>query len=124
MIPESPGRLVRLNRSIVSRGCSLAFALLIVLPLTEPFQTVSLSELLASVVHAGAAAATAPIVVATKDTGVSVVPPTDQTEGRLKVESRSTAEKWKSPDCHRSIFQTPLLQNAERADQSATVLRL
>jgi hypothetical protein len=119
-----PHRFARLNRSLASRICSIGFAVLITLPITEPFQTVSLSELLMSAAHSMALAANATVVAAPRDTAVSVVPPVDQTEGRLKVESRSTAEKWQSPDFHQAIIQSGVVQTQPCADQSTPVLRL
>jgi len=124
MFAASRSRFARLSRSLVSRLCALGFAVLIVLPITEPFQTVSLPELVAPVAHAGAAATPAPLVARTKDTAVSVVPSVDQTEGRLKVESRSVGEKWKSPDFQQSFVQTPVIHTEQPTDQSVGVLRL
>jgi len=81
-----------LSRRRISRVCAAVFVILIVLPTTAPFQTVSFTELFGALRAAVAGCVSqVPLVSATKETAVSIVPPLDGTEGRLKNESRASS---------------------------------
>ena len=61
------------------------------LPTTAPFQAVSFSDLFGHVRAMTGAVSQLPVVSTTRETAVSIVPPLDRTQGRLKLER---AERW------------------------------
>jgi hypothetical protein len=71
------------------------FVLLIISPVTAPFETIALSELLANGQHRAMSVRmdAAPVVNSpAADDGVSTQPPDDRPEGRLEFQGRSAAE--------------------------------
>jgi len=122
--------LAGLNRSWLSKTCAMAFAALIVLPVTEPFQTVSLGELAGGVARAVMALSAAPLVspaidgAVTKDTAVSTIPSGDGTRWRLKAQSRSIAEIAKPANLVLTDFSQPPASASPQIDQPPLVLRM
>ena len=77
----------------LSKICSIGFVLLIVSPMTAPFQTVDAGGLFGRPARQVVGSATnASLVPSAGETTVSTVPPVDGTEGRLKLESRSASD--------------------------------
>jgi len=126
--------LPALCRSRVSRVCAAAFVTLIVLPTTAPFQTLSLADFLgvrrveaATVPHVPLAVSLTrqrtlsqvPLVSARKESDISVVPPPDGSEGRLKIESKSAAPVGDAMDPRREGVAPPI-----RAYFTVHVLRI
>jgi hypothetical protein len=115
-----------LNRSWLVKSWAISFVILIVLPITAPFQTITLSELLAANPPENSAVdSTIPFLSCSIDSAFSVVPPVDGTEGRLKLESRSAASLLNDPDLQQAVFSPLSAPNAIRSERPpVSVLRL
>lgn len=91
--------IARVNRCWLSKAWSIGFAVLIVLPVTAPFQTVGLADLLFG--HAGSVVrmlSNVRLSSGANDSAFSTVPVFDGTEGRLKLQSQTANEIWKCCD--------------------------
>jgi hypothetical protein len=95
---ESDGMYPTLSQSRPSTVWSICFVLLIVSPVTAPFQTVSFAELLVRTIgHQSAqfASASGPVLVSSStDTAVAILRSRDGSVGRVKLESRSATDTW------------------------------
>jgi len=91
--PSRHQTFAALLRSLATRWCAVTFVVLIVLPTTAPFQTVTLSDLFGQRLSSSAATAPdIPLVSTSRDAAVSIVPPVDHTESRLRVDSHASAD--------------------------------
>jgi hypothetical protein len=104
---------------------SVCFVVLIVLPITAPFQTVRLVELLRGNTQRRVGVdANVSFVSSFQDTAFSTVPLLDGTEGRLKLESRSVNETWNGPHFRLVVLPHWCMPLAARGEQAVTILRL
>ena len=122
--------LAGLNRSWLSKTCAIAFAALIVLPVTEPFQTVSLGELAGGVARAVMVLSAVPLVSSAidvgvaNDTAVSTIPSGDGARWRLEAHSRSIAEIAKPANIVLMDLSQPPASASPQIDQPPLVLRM
>jgi hypothetical protein len=88
-----------LIRSRLSKVLSICFVLLIVSPVTAPFQTVSFAEFLVRTIGQQSAqlgSASNPVLVASStDTAVAILRSLDSSIGRLKLASRAATDTWR-----------------------------
>jgi hypothetical protein len=114
-----------LSRWRVSRACAALFVILIVLPTTAPFQTVSFTELFGALraVVAGSVSQV-PLVSTTKETAVSIVPPLDGTEGRIRNESQSSSLLGSATDTRGTDLGLALAGASIRSSLIVPVLRI
>jgi len=119
-----------LNRSWLSKAWSLAFAALIILPVTEPFQTVSLGELACGFGHGVVVLSRVPLTSwaveagTSRDTAVSTVPPADGTRSRLKAQAGSVTENVNSLNVNLTDLPRPPATAPQQIDRPPLVLRL
>jgi len=82
-------RFTEWHRCWASRWCAVVYTALIVLPVTQPFQVVTIADLFGATSHQGTVSLTASLGVArTDDTAVSTVPSGDNVDGLLRFEAR------------------------------------
>lgn len=98
--------------------------MLIVLPTTAPFQTVTLAELFGVTIHAAPVTESDMTVTSvTRGTEVSTLPATDGAEGRIEVESRSpNTIAWR--DSRQNLFEEPHVFIIPPVTQATPILRI
>ena len=118
----------RLIQSRLSKVLAICFVLLIVSPVTAPFQTVSFGELLFGTIwhqSAQVASASAPVLVSSStDTAVSILPSLDGTTGRMRLESQSATDTWHLVTTHAVTLAEPLEPAVLLGESPIMVLRL
>jgi hypothetical protein len=110
----------------LSKACSIGFVVLIALPVTAPFQTVGVSELLGGNAHQRARFESFGVLLASSpdDTACSTIPPLDGTEVRLKLGSRSVNEIGEFASFHLRPLAQSVAPTGLVSGQPVTVLRL
>jgi hypothetical protein len=119
--------IIRRKSSTFSRAIALAFVLLIVSPVTAPFQAVSLRELAGTRSDAHVPALLAPARSrnsSPRDSIVSILPPASGTDGRVKLRLHATADAREASRRQPAVHDDALCLDVDPQQRTFLVLRV